>query len=97
MVFSTDVNELVTNTLLLLLQLLGGISKLVIHTSDTTVLQVVSVNWSHRSQSITLLQLPFVDSIDNATVLLNNSTNNAFSSTLNSNNSTEYITFSANT
>ena len=95
MVFSTDVNELVTNTLLLLLQLLGGISKLVIHTSDT-VLQVVSVNWSHRSQSITLLQLPFVDSIDNATVLLNNSTNNAFSSTLNSNNSTEYITFSAN-
>ena len=87
-----------TNTLLLLLQLLGAISKLVIHTSATTVLQVVSVNWSHRSQSITqLLQLPFVDSIDNATVLLNNSTNNAFNSTLNSNNSTEYITFSANT
>ena len=41
--FSSDVSKLVTNTLLLL-QLLGGISELVIHTSATNVLQVVSVN-----------------------------------------------------
>ena len=42
-IFSSDVSKLVTNTLPLL-QLLGGISKLVIHTSATTVLQLVSVN-----------------------------------------------------
>ena len=41
--FSSDVSKLVTNTLLLL-QLLTGISELVIHTSATNVLQVVSVN-----------------------------------------------------
>ena len=43
-IFSSDVSKLVTNTLPLLLQLLGGISKLAINTSATTVLQLVSVN-----------------------------------------------------
>ena len=43
-IFSSYVSKLVTNTLPLLLQLLGGIIKLVIHTSATTVLQVVSLN-----------------------------------------------------
>ena len=37
--FSSDISKLVTNTLLLLLQLLDGISKLVIHASATNVLQ----------------------------------------------------------
>ena len=100
-IFSSDVSKLVTNTLPLLLQLLGGISKLVVHTSATTVLQVVSVNYSHAPKSITqLLQLiPLVNSIDNATVFLNNSINNALNNTMNSNNSnwipTECLTFNA--
>ena len=43
-IISSGASKLVTNTLLLLLQLLSGISKLVIHTSANTVLQVVPVN-----------------------------------------------------
>ena len=39
--------------------------------------------------------LPLVNSIDDATVLLNNFIDNAFNNTMNSNNLTEYITFSA--
>ena len=91
MIFSKNVIKLVTNTLLLLLELLDGISKLVIHTSAATVLQVVSAIKSHTSQSITqLLQLMhLVNSIDNATALLNNSTNSEFNNTTNFNNSTE--------
>ena len=42
-IFSSDVSILVINALLLLLRLLGGISKLVIHTS-AIVLHMVSVN-----------------------------------------------------
>ena len=57
----------------------GVVSKLITHT--------------HTPQSLTqLLQLtPLVDNIDNATVPVNTSTNNAFNTTTNPNNSIEYI------
>ena len=82
---------------MLLLQLLGGISKLVIHTSATNVLQVMLVNNSQTAQYIKqLVQLISLDdNIDNATIHLNTSTNSAFNNTTNFNNSTEYIMFNA--
>ena len=95
--FSSDVNKLLTNILVLLLQLLGGVSKLVIHTSATNVFQVMLVNNSHTAQYIKqLVQLiSLVDNIDNATVYVNTSTNSAFNNTPNFNNSTEYVMFNA--
>ena len=54
---------------------------------------VVSKLITHTPESLTqLLQLiPLVDNIDNATVPVNASTNNAFNTTTNPNNSIEYI------
>lgn len=37
--------------------------------------------------------MPPVDHIDDATVVLNNSTNKSFNNTANSNNSTEYMSY----
>ena len=53
---------------------------------------VVSKLITHTPESLTqLLQIPLADNIDNATVPVNTSTNNAFNTTTNPNNSIEYI------